>query len=85
MYVPTPGTVTEVFEQFGADSAVTGGVAAGLATAHNLTEAASNVVPLAAVSEPAELVSKLVLWGRPWPPVVVSGLAVVGGGPSVSA
>ena len=46
--MPTPETVTEVFVQSGATSAVTGGVAAGLATAQSFTDVGSSVAPVAA-------------------------------------
>ena len=63
--------------QLGAVSAATGGVALGFATAHNLTEDSSSVVPAAAESCPLTLVSKLTVCGKPWPPEDASGLAVV--------
>ena len=45
VYVPSPGTVTDVLVQLGAVSAVTGGVAAASARPHNFTDESTHSAP----------------------------------------
>ena len=81
VYVPSPGTVTEVFVQLFGVSATTGGVAVASARPHNFTDDASigkSVAP--AVSLP----SGVYVWFVSYPRVNASAVACgSGGGPTV--
>ena len=81
VYVPSSGTVRDVFEQVFGVSATTGGVAAASARPHNFTDVANNgksEVP--AVS----LDNGVYDWFVSYASVIASAVAVgTGGGPTV--
>jgi hypothetical protein len=81
VYVPSPGTVKEVFEQVFGVSATTGGDAEALARPHNFTDVATNGK---SVAPGVSLEVGVYVWFVSYASVIASAVAVgTGGGPTV--
>ena len=81
VYVPSPGTVSDVFEHVFGDSAATDGVADTSARPHNFTEVATNGK---SVAPRVSLPNGVYVWFVLYASVIASAVAVgTGGGPTV--